>query len=696
MNASDVLLYLLLDLAIIIVAARSLGALARRFGQPAVVGEIVAGILLGPSVLGRVVPAAPAALFPPEVPLRSLADLGLVFFMFLVGLELDPGLIRKEGRRAAIISLGGVALPFGLGVLISLPLFPLNNAGSFVEGVTQAPSHLPFSLFMGAAMCITAFPVLARILVERGLYRSPMGTSALCAAAVDDVIAWILLAAVVGIARTGSGTEALGALGLTVVFALLMATLGRALLARLARRSDASGRLTVDQVAIVMVSLFLSAYATERIGIHSIFGAFVLGAIMPHGSQMTRQLTDKIEDLTVVVLLPAFFAIAGLRTNLFSLNSTELLAWTVLIVLAATVGKMAGCGFAARLTGYSTRDSFALGTLMNTRGLTELVILSVGLGLGVLSDRTFAMMVIMALVTTFMAAPIINHIMPRREMVRVLAGGDPGRVRRRILVALGNPENTQALVGAGVAMAGSDRPAELLITRLIPTPRAPEFRTGLKDEEVQIDRSLHAMNGLIRLATDAGLDARLVSFLSDDVGQDLVYVADTQRCDAVLLGWHRPSLDHKVIRALVHRVFELAPCDAVVFLDRWGQGLRAESHRPVLVAEDGAEGEAAARRTAAHIAERFDSAVVTLPVGAGNGGRAPQRSGEDGVTAGRSTADATVLVVATGPTWSAESEFGEPATELARVAECPVLVVRPAVRPESGARGGVPAEAATA
>ena len=417
MSGSDTLLFLLLDLAIIIASARAFGALARRIGQPAVIGEIVAGIVLGPTVLGRLFPHVQAALFPPELPLRLLADLGIVFFMFLVGLELDPGLIRKEGRRAFSISLSGVVVPFALGALISVPLYSVNAEGTFIDGTHQRPSLLAFSLFMGAAMSITAFPVLARILVERGLYKSPLGTTALCAAAVDDVTAWILLAGVVGLTRTGSVAAAGQALVLTAVFAVFMITIGRRLVAVLASRYEAAGRLSVDQVALIMVGLLLSAYATEWIGIHSIFGAFIFGIVMPHGSRLARELTEKIEDFTVIVLLPLFFTVAGLRTNLFSINSLSLVGWLLLILGAAIVGKLAGCGIAARLNGYSLRDAVVVGTLMNTRGLTELVILTIGLSLGVLSDRTYAMMVIMALVTTFMASPILNWIMPQRDVV---------------------------------------------------------------------------------------------------------------------------------------------------------------------------------------------------------------------------------------------------------------------------------------
>jgi Kef-type K+ transport system membrane component KefB len=242
-------------------------------------------------------------------------------------------------------------------------------------------------------------------------------------------------------------TEAGYAFLLTALFAAFMLTIGRRLLALLAKRYDATGHLTVDQVAIVVVGLLLSAYATEWIGIHSIFGAFIFGTIMPHQSRMTRELTDKIEDFTVVVLLPVFFTVAGLRTNLFAINSPQLFLAMLAIIAVAIFGKLFGCGLAAKWNGYSVRDSFALGTLMNTRGLTELVILSVGLTLGVLSDRSFAMMVVMALVTTFMAAPILNRMMPRKEMVRVLAGGDAGPASvRRILVGTRHSDHCVAML----------------------------------------------------------------------------------------------------------------------------------------------------------------------------------------------------------------------------------------------------------
>ena len=681
-GATEVLLHLLPDLAVIIALARLFGAAARRVGQPAVIGEIVAGIVLGPTVLGRLVPGLPAKLFPPDVPLRPLADLGLVFFMFLVGLELDGTLVRKEGRRALSISLAGVIVPFAIGAVLAVPLLPLNNGGVFLGATVRPPAALPFCLFMGAAMCITAFPVLARILVERGLYRSPLGTSVLCAAAIDDVTAWVLLAGVVGITRTGTPFAAARTLVLAGIFTAVMLTAGRRVLALLAARQPGIGKghVTVDQVAAVVVGLLLCAYATEAIGIHAILGAFLFGAIVPRESAMIRSLTDKIEDFAVVVLLPVFFAVAGLRTNVFALDSPLLALWTVLIIAIAITGKMAGCGVAARLSGYSGRDAVVIGSLMNTRGLTELVILSVGLELGVLSDRTYAMMLIMALVTTLMATPIINRIMPRREMIRVLSGGDPaaGALAVRILVALGDPANAPALVDAGLLLTGGRRPAELLLVHLVPTARAPEFRSGLRDEGADVDEALEIMARVTRRAADrgGGVATRTVSFLSDNVGRDLAAVAAVQRCDILLLGWQRRPLEHGArgrLRTIAHRAFKLAPCDVVVLVDRSGDGIVVRDSSPdsvvlALTTPGNEGGDDGVVRVAADVANSLGlgDSVQRLDIG-------PRWSG--------TVDNASIAVVGVERLMGEDSDFGERTDGVVRRLECPVLVVRAANAP---------------
>jgi Kef-type K+ transport system membrane component KefB len=659
---TKILLYLLFDLAVIIVAARVSASIARRFGQPGVIGEIFAGIVLGPTILGRLAPGLPTVLFPPEVPLRQMADLGLVFFMFLVGLELDTKLIRREGRRALAISLGGVLAPFALGAAIAAPLFALNAGGVFGSGVAYRPTPTTFALFMGAAMCITAFPVLARILIDRGLYKSRLGTSALCAAAVDDVIAWVLLAGVVGLTRTGSVAEAGRTFVLAFVFAALMFTVGRRALAAMAKRFEASGRVSIDHVATVVVGLLVSAFVTEWIGIHAIFGAFLFGANMPHESRLTRELTDKIEDFTVVVLLPVFFTVAGLRTNVFALDTPALVFWTLVISAAAIAGKVAGCGLVARFTGYSSRDAIVLGTLMNTRGLTELVILSVGLDLGVLSDRTFAMMVVMALVTTLMAAPIINRLMPRREMVRILAGGDVDPSTTRVLVALGNPATAASLVDAAVLLTGVRRPAELLLVHLLPTTRAPEFRSGMRDEQADVNQWHETMNQLARRAAEAGVNARGVTFLTDNVGRDLAEIAATQHCEMILLGWHRALIAPEVLRALAHRVFKLAECDVAVFVDERGDGVR-RGEGGSIVAIDGQEG--VTNAGVLRIASRAAESLVSV------------------VRHGHSTGGDALAVVAVERVVPETSNFGVQVDRVVESAECPVLVARPSATPVS-------------
>lgn len=681
MSHASILLYLLLDLAIIIVAARACGAIAKRLGQPAVIGEVIAGILLGPTLLGRLFPGLPAIIFPSEVPLKQIADLGLVFFMFLVGLELNAGLIRKQAGKSITISLLGIALPFILGILLGFQLLPVNNAGTFISGTTHPPEPMTFAIFMGAAMCITAFPILARILVESGLYKAPVGVTTLCAAAVDDVIAWILLAVVIGIAKNGSLMGAWQGILLTILFAGFLFTVVRYLLGLLAKRYDSTGTLTVDQVAIIVAGVLLSAMFTEMIGIHAIFGAFLFGVAMPRRSGMTQALTDKIEDFTSIVLLPVFFAVVGLRTNLLTLNSASLLGWTLLILVVAIVGKFVGTGVAAWLTGSTKRDSLVIGTLMNTRGLAELVILSIGLQLGVLSDQTMAMMVIMALATTIMAAPIVNKLISRSEQIGALvhATAEHAHVHVheemetphektvfRVLVAIGNPENAPALIDAAKRLSGGKKPIELLLVKLIPSPRAPEFRSGLLDVDDRVSAVMEEMQPLIRRARELGVSARPISFLTENVGMDLAWIAADQSCDLILLGWNRALLKANIIKALVYRTFVTAPCDVAVLIDRSGGGIHSMNGQPVLALLSGGVHDEKANAYASHLAESLSTGTRTETI----------TSAKQNIVNATAQAAATVMVV--GDDWVLKKDFGNPTRELAETAECPVLVLRAA------------------
>jgi Kef-type K+ transport system membrane component KefB len=410
---ADLLALLLVQLAVIIVLSRAVGLLFRRIGQPLVIGEIVAGILLGPSFLGLLAPELAAQLFPAAtVPyLNILAQLGLIFFMFLVGLELNTDHLKGNGRVALLVSHTSIVVPYFLGGLLALYLYE-----------SLAPSDVSlasFALFMGAAMSITAFPVLARILTERKLNRTALGALAITCAAVDDVTAWCLLAIVISIVRSGDVLGAIPTVLLAILYIAFMFTVARPLLAHLAQRVELgeSGGLSQGMVALVVVGVLCSSLVTEMIGIHSIFGAFLFGAILPHGRLFARALVEKTEDFTIVILLPVFFAYTGLRTQINLLDSVESWVFCALIILVACIGKFGGATLSARVAGLPWRESAALGVLMNTRGLMELIILNIGLDLGVISPALFTMMVIMALVTTFATSPLLAWIAPRRSFV---------------------------------------------------------------------------------------------------------------------------------------------------------------------------------------------------------------------------------------------------------------------------------------
>ena len=393
---------LLLQLIVIVLAARAFGALFQRFGQPPVIGEIVAGIVLGPSLIGSIAPGVFEFVFPASSTglLKLVAEIGVLLFLFAVGLELDVDRIRSRAQTAVVVSHASIVVPYFLGVALALALYE--------EFAPAGVGFLPFALFMGIAMSITAFPVLVRILKERGLFGTQLGSTAVTAAAVDDVTAWSLLAMVVAIAGSHGFWAASLTMLLTVVFiGVMLYAVGpafRRALAGYAEREE-PGKTAL---AAVLVLLLASALATEWIGIHALFGAFLAGVVMPRQRRFRVYLTERLEEFSSVFLLPVFFAFTGLRTKIGLLNDAR--SWLVcgLIILVATAGKLGGSMIAARLTGESWRESFALGALMNSRGLMELIALNVGYELGILSPRIFAMMVLMALVTTFATGPLLS------------------------------------------------------------------------------------------------------------------------------------------------------------------------------------------------------------------------------------------------------------------------------------------------
>lgn len=400
----DVVATMLLALMVIVVSARVLGALAGRLGQPAVIGEIVGGVLLGPTLFGG---AITSTIFPTDVrpALETLADVGVCVFMFLVGLHLDRTLLRGQARIVSTVSLAAIALPFGLGALLALHLVGNHPTGH----------RLAFVLFLGTAMSITAFPVLARILTDKGLVDTPIGGLALACAAVGDVLAWSLLAVVAALADGGADPWRVL---LVVPFAALMVKVVRPLLARLAARRTARGRLAGASVlACVAVGLLLSAQATDRMGLHAIFGAFLFGVVMPRegASALRDQALPWIERVSNTLFLPIFFMVAGLQVDLSSMDGTAL-GELALILLVAIGSKFAGAFLGARLNGVRHRHSAVLAILINTRGLTELVVLTVGLQRGVLDDALYSLMVVMALVTTAMTGVLLRLVYPEERL----------------------------------------------------------------------------------------------------------------------------------------------------------------------------------------------------------------------------------------------------------------------------------------
>lgn len=407
-GGSNALQQVLLVLAVVIVAGRLMGALFARLGQPPVMGEMLAGILLGPSLLGRVAPAVYEALLPPAVAphLGVISQLGVVLYMFVVGLELNARFLGARAHVTVAISHASMIVPFMLGAGLALFLYPR------ISSADVPFTH--FALFMGISMAVTAFPVLARILADYGMTRTELGMLALTCAAVDDVTAWCLLALVVGVTQARV-EDALRVTALTLCYVAFVFTLLRPVAVRLAWRYEERER-DPGITAWVFVALLVSALTTEWIGVHALFGAFLLGAVIPHDSRLAHDFTERLLNVVSVLLLPAFFAFTGMRTQIGLVSGFEQWLVCLLILVVATIGKVGGTLLAARLAGMSWRASSALGVLMNSRGLMELIVLNIGLDLGVISPTAFAMLVLMALVTTLATAPLLRALTRGTEL----------------------------------------------------------------------------------------------------------------------------------------------------------------------------------------------------------------------------------------------------------------------------------------
>lgn len=403
-NLQHPLSILLLQLIVIVVAAKLFGLLFRKIGQPSVIGEMVAGIFLGPSLLGAWLPTTQSFLFPASSLdlLKALSQLGVILFMFIVGLDLNVQHLRMKAHAAVLVSHASIIVPFSLGVGLSLLVY--------TSLASPNVSFTAFALFIGVAMSITAFPVLARIIEERGLSKTYLGATAIACAAVDDVTAWCILAIVIAIVKANGLSSSLITILLTLLFISVMLFVIKPRIERLLGEKSWSGIKNKGTVVFVLTIVFTSALFTEVIGIHALFGAFLAGVIMPRHEGLRNFLYERLEAFSASFLLPLFFAFTGLRTQIGLLDDWQSWLMCIAITGVAIAGKLGGSMIAARWTGMNWQDSFSVGALMNTRGLVELIVLNLGYDLGILPPKIFAMMVLMALITTFMTGPLLSLI----------------------------------------------------------------------------------------------------------------------------------------------------------------------------------------------------------------------------------------------------------------------------------------------
>lgn len=563
-NLHHPLSILLIQIIAVLLMVRLFGFLFKHIGQLGVIGEIVAGIVLGPSVLGYFFPDVFQALFPPEslTNLELLSQVGLVLFMFVIGMELDFSVLKNKINETLVISHAGILVPFFLGIVASYWIYE--------EYAAAQTAFLPFALFIGISMSITAFPVLARIIQERNMTKTSLGTLAIASAANDDVTAWCLLAVVIAIAKAGTFASALYAIGLTALYIIIMFMVVRPFLKKVGEVYANQEVINKTFVALILLILIISSTLTEIIGIHALFGAFMAGVVMPPSIGFRKVMMEKVEDIALVFFLPLFFAFTGLRTEIGLINSPALWGVCLLLITVAVAGKLGGCAVAARLVGESWKDSFTIGTLMNTRGLMELVALNIGYEMGVLPPSIFVILVIMALVTTFMTTPLLHlveRIFARREE-RLSA-------KLKLVFCFGRPESGRSLLSIFFLLFGKKMKAAQVV--------AAHFTVGTDLNPLNAEQYARDSFSLVdEKASELGLSVENRYRVTDKLVQDMIRLARKERPDMFLLGAgskYRPDtagsngvLWLSLFRDKIDDVMEQVKCPVAVFVNRGYSG----------------------------------------------------------------------------------------------------------------------------
>ena len=696
-----------LAVLIVLIVARAFGMVAVRVGQPRVMGEVIAGIALGPSLFGLLAPNLQATIFATDIlpAFGVAANLGLIFFMFLIGMEVDQKQLKGKAAPAAAISNASIALPMLLGIVAALPLYKL--LGPNIK-------FAAFALFMGVAMSITAFPVLARILTERRMLKGPVGSLTIGCAAIDDVSAWFLIALATTIAIAGSFGVVVRTIAEAVAFVLVMALVVRRILARMATAFDEVGQIPSGWFAAIVVGVLLSAYLTEAIGIDVIFGGFIMGMVMPRHARLTEEVTRRVEDFVVTLLLPMFFVYTGLKTNVTLLDRPELWLITAGLVVLAIVGKLAGAAIAARVCGFDSRASMVIGTLMNTRGLTELIVLNIALEVGAISSVLFTALVIMAVITTLMTGPLLKALDPRNEYGTTiedeLAGAAIAAARehpalpvaeRSILVASHSDAALERLIELAEPLARSTPQRELILTRLVEPPRGAGVRGGLQTENLQLEQASQAIAQARERLAAAGVLARGVALSSSHPGADLAHVAEREPVDLVLTEGRRRLIGESVPLGEVSVLLERADCDVAVLVAKESASMELGPETPLLVPFGGAEHDWAALELGAWLSSATGAPLKLLGAGGqSDDGKSVTRmladagllvqqttgiateplvmaGGREGIVS--AAAGAGLLVIGLSERWRREG-LGPTRSEIAKAAPAPVLFVRRGTR----------------